>query len=622
MKYLVSIFAGLFLFVALRAQQTVTEDMVRQITPHPRLLLRQGEELYIKNAIARDKTFAEMNNALLLAAESCLTKEPISNKGSQSYREALRRLFLWSYAYRMTLDSGYAERAEREMLHIADFDSWSGEYIMIAELIVGMSVGYDWTYDVLPVTSREKIADAIIKKGIEPSFGKAGYHFLHAVSNWNLVGNTGVSVGAIATAETDRSLCLRTLQRMLQSIYMKQYAPEGVYPEGYGYWGYGTNNVVLLIDALHSAFGTDFGLSDSAGFMDTAEFLLHMTGDSQCFNFSDTKSALVINPAVFWFATRNKDSSLLWNEKKTISRIGYKECVKYRMAPLVMLWGNSIDMQCVKRPASTFFVDTKGVTPVALMRSSWDDDAIYLGLKGGCPQVGHGHMDIGSFVMDADGERWIIDLGAPKYTDEYFHYVDADDESKRVLQKSGIEYLKVPAQDSPRWLVPQASARYHNLITVDGEQQYVKGYATFQKTICTDSLKLASIDLTNLYFGKLASYRRTGSIVGSTYVQLSDELQAADKTIVMRWNVMTDAVVGLVDNKHIVLKKNGKSMTMKVFSDKEVSIVVEPLLSDSGSNGKRQSSISFTQELHPYEKQSVEVLFIPESSCYARINNK
>lgn len=622
MKNLIPAFTVLLFAIGLQAQEIITENMIRQIAPHPRLLLKEGEEQHIKNAIARDKTFAELNNALLLAAESYIPKKNI-NEGSQNYREALKRLFLWSYAYRMTLESRYAQRAEQEMLNIANFNTWPGEYITIAELTIGMSIGYDWVYNTMSVSSREKIANAIIEKGIRPSFGTAGYHFLHAVSNWNLVGNAGVSVGAIATAETNPQLCIQTLNRTFKSLYMKQYAPNGIYPEGYGYWGYGTNNIVLLIHALETALGSDFGLSQSEGFMNTASFLLHMTGNNnKCFNFSDTKVTPVINPAVFWFATKNKDLSLLWNEQKTIKQLGYKECVKYRMSPLIMIWGNTIDMKHIPEPSSTFYVAKEGVTPVALMRSSWKENGIYLGMKGGCPQAGHGHMDIGSFIVDADGERWITDLGAPKYTEEYFRYVDADEESKRILLKPGIEYLKVPAQDSPRWQTPQASALYHNLVTVDQEEQYVKGYATYQKIIHTDSLQSASIDLASLYPEKLAKYERTGAIISNAYIRLNDELQAADKAITTRWTVITDATISVIDDKHIQLKKNGKSMTMKIITDKDIQLIVSSLSIEDRSSLpiNKYSSISFFQKLQASEKQAVEVLFIPGSSHHCTIN--
>lgn len=51
---------------------------------------------------------------------------------------------------------------------------------------------------------------------------------------------------------------------------MVGYGPDGGYPEGFGYWGYGTSFQVMLIAALESAFGTDNGLSQTPGFMESA----------------------------------------------------------------------------------------------------------------------------------------------------------------------------------------------------------------------------------------------------------------------------------------------------------------------------------------------------------------
>ncbi len=51
-----------------------------------------------------------------------------------------------------------------------------------------------------------------------------------------------------------------------------------------------------------------------------------------------------------------------------------------------------------------------------MFRTSWTDpDAMYLAAKGGRADLNHGHMDAGSFVFEADGVRWAIDLGGVNY---------------------------------------------------------------------------------------------------------------------------------------------------------------------------------------------------------------
>jgi len=48
---------------------------------------------------------------------------------------------------------------------------------------------------------------------------------------------------------------------------------------------------------------------------------------------------------------------------------------------------------------------------VAGARTSWhDDQALYLGIKAGRNGVNHANLDLGSFIFEALGERWIIDV--------------------------------------------------------------------------------------------------------------------------------------------------------------------------------------------------------------------
>ncbi|MCM8821879.1 MAG: heparinase II/III-family protein [Candidatus Omnitrophica bacterium] len=63
-------------------------------------------------------------------------------------------------------------------------------------------------------------------------------------------------------------------------------------------------------------------------------------------------------------------------------------------------------------PCDRYFRNIEVVT----MRSDWEDrDAIFVGFKAGKNSFSHSHLDIGSFVMDALGHRWIIDLGYDNY---------------------------------------------------------------------------------------------------------------------------------------------------------------------------------------------------------------
>jgi hypothetical protein len=90
-----------------------------------------------------------------------------------------------------------------------------------------------------------------------------------------------------------------------------------------------------------------------------------------------------------------------------------------------------------------------GELPIAVMRSAWDDpDATYLAIKGGTPNQSHGHMDVGSFVLEANGVRWALDLGTESYN------------RMRAAKLDLWNY----SQDSSRWTTFRVGPEGHNIL--------------------------------------------------------------------------------------------------------------------------------------------------------------
>ena len=57
--------------------------------------------------------------------------------------------------------------------------------------------------------------------------------------------------------ELSRTVINRAIDKI--SIPMGHYAPDGAYPEGIGYWDYGTSFNAMFLSAIEKAFGTDYG---------------------------------------------------------------------------------------------------------------------------------------------------------------------------------------------------------------------------------------------------------------------------------------------------------------------------------------------------------------------------
>ena len=530
---------------------------INNLPGHPRILLLKGEEAAIKKTIAADATWDKMQQAIVKESDNIISLPPIQRiqigrRLLDKSREALRRLFFLSYTYRMTGEPRYADRAEKEMLAIAAFTDWNPTHFLdVAEMTMAMAIGYDWLFDKLPSSSKALIKEAILKKGIEPSFDSKYNSWLRAEHNWNQVCNAGMTYGAMALYEDHPDLAKQVINRAIESIVlpMKDYGPDGAYPEGYGYWGYGTSFNVMFISAVEKLFGKDFGLSNQPGFLKTAAYLENMTGPSgNPFNYSDAGSGGGLQPAMFWFASRLKDPSLLWVEKSRLTKETASGHVTNRLLPAIMLWSNGVSIKSIKPPASKLWVG-KGKVPVALMRTSWTDStAIFVGMKGGSAAVNHAHMDIGSFIMEAEGIRWAMDFGMQQY---------------ESLESRGIQ-LFGRTQDAQRWKVFRYNNLVHNTLTFNNEFQRVAGYAPITGSSSARNFMHSKTDLTDIYKGSVNKAERGVAIVNQQYVVVKDEVEATANETTIRWTMLTPAAVIITGKNTAELTKNGKKLYLEV----------------------------------------------------------
>ena len=125
---------------------------------------------------------------------------------------------------------------------------------------------------------------------------------------------------------------------------------------------------------------------------------------------------------------------------------------------MVLFWMNEPSDESVE-PQMPLVWQSEGETPIAVMRSSWTDpNATYVGFKGGKPGASHGQMDIGSFVLDADGVRWAVDLGSEGYNG---------------IESRGMN-LWGREQNSDRWTIFRLNNFGHNTLVIDGKLQNAK----------------------------------------------------------------------------------------------------------------------------------------------------
>ena len=589
------------------AQQSISLQTITD-KQHPRILLLKGEEGLIAQSIAANPIWKKMHETILTECDSILLLPPveriqIGRRLLDKSREGLRRVFYLSYAWRLTGKEKYFQRCEKELLAISRFSDWNPSHFLdVAEMTMAVSIGYDWLYPKLSDESRKIIREAIVSKGLNPSLDSKYNSWVKAVNNWNQVCNAGMTYGALAVAEDYPELSKNMISRAIESITlpMGEYKPDGAYPEGYGYWGYGTSFNVMFLSAIEKVFSTDFGLNKTPGFLQTAGFFQNMTGvTGLCYNWGDSGTGGNLSPAMFWLAQRNNDPSQLWIEKSYLLKDNFSKFTGDRLLPAVMIWGKELTLDKVTEPKVKAWKG-QGANPVCLMRTSWTDrNAIYLGFKAGSASVNHGHMDIGSFVMEADGSRWASDFGMQDY---------------ESLESKGIAVFG-RTQDAQRWSIFRINNKAHNTLTVNDQLQQVKGYAKIDQFSDKTDFMYAISDLSSVYENQLAGSKRGVAIVDQKFVVIRDEVVAANKPTTIRWTMMTSATPVLGKN-NITLSKEGHTLVLQVNTPSEVNMktwLTEPNTSyDAPNPGK--TLVGFEITLNPNQKQTIQVLLIPGSA--------
>lgn len=604
-----TLFLLFFYFQQILFSQTNNVDQVQQLTDHPRILMFKGEEIAIKEKISKDETWRGVHETIIAESDLLLDVAPIQRiqigrRLLDKSREAIRRLFFLSYAYRTTTDQKYFLRAEQEMLAIAGFSDWNPSHFLdVAEMTMAVAIGYDWLYDQLSLASRASIKEAILKKGLEPSLNSKHNSWLKAEHNWNQVCNAGMTYGAMAIYEDHPVLAKQIINRAIESIAipMNDYGPDGIYPEGYGYWGYGTSFNVMFNSAIEKLFGTDFGLNNMAGFLQTAGFMENMTGPSgKPFNYSDAGSNGGFHPAMFWLANKINDPTLLWQEKKYLQPNQLKSLKGDRLLPAVMLWGTGFVADKITAPQSNIWVG-RGKNPIAMMRTSWTDpNAIYVATKGGSVSINHAHMDIGSFVMEADGVRWAMDFGMQDY---------------ESLESKGIK-LFGRTQDAERWTVFRLTNLVHNTLSINGQHQLVSGTAPITSYGKKNNFMNAVEDLSEIYKDQIKTSKRGIAIVGKSHVLVRDEIETLDKETTVRWTMLTPASVKITGSNQAELTKDGKSLMLEVEGPQ--SIIMKTWSTDPPNSydapNPGTTLVGFEVTLPAGSRTALNVKLIPKSS--------
>lgn len=572
----INILLLLFFCFFISCNETVSEqDNEDEVLPpgeeliisHPRLLLKEGEEDKIDLLVKGSGHFKKVHDYILDESKKYMNLPPVEYKleGKRLLavsEEAYRRLYFLSYSYRMTGEKQYLERAEKEILTVCGFKDWNPQHFLdIAVMVMGVSIGYDWLYKELSENVRKKVKNAIIEKAILPASNSKYNWFYTSLSNWNQICNAGLVIGALAIYEDEPKLAQETIDKSIKSLNdygMKVYEPDGAYPEGYTYWGGGTGMQVIMMASLETALETDYKLSENKCFMKSPYFLLLLsTPTGFCYNYCDSAPSIKLEHAMFWFADKLQDPSLLFIEYQHLEEFNryVKNDGTDRFLPNVLIFSKNLDLGTIKEP-NNFFWKSNGVKPIFTYRSGWSNkNDAYLGIVGGAANISHGHMDAGSFLFEKNQVRWAHELGLQSYS---------------TLESKGVDLWNY-SQTGQRWDVFRLSNKGHSTLIVNDERHYVDGAPQIIQTFQTDEEKGAEIDLSSLFPNSLNKAVRKVILNKDDDLIITDKITTNSKTDNIRWQMVTQSEAKLEGNK-IILTKNGHQMNLFVETNPDLQI--------------------------------------------------
>lgn len=520
--------------VAIPSQAEILRSLVPQ---HPRLIAVEADVARIRSLINRDAYAAATWKNLLKNAEKMLDAPPVERKliGPRllgESRKCLERVYSLGLAYRVEGDRRYLDRAVKEMLAAAAFKDWNPSHFLdTAEMTHALAIGYDWFHADLSPADRKTIREAIVGLGLRP--GEDVYRrrlwWTGCKHNWNQVCNGGLTIGALAVADEEPELARYIVHSALTSLplAMAEFAPDGGWVEGPGYWNYATSYNVYLLAALESALKTDFGFGQVPGFSVTGNFRMHAIGPTKLsFNFADGSSQPGNAPQMFYLARRFNQPAYSLFERDVIGNT----------APQSLLWYNPPGKMESEPPLAQWFHNAN----VVMIRSRWNDPrAAYVGFKGGDNKANHSHLELGEFVLDADGQRWALDLGSDDYNlPGYF--------------------------GGERWTYYRLATKGQNTLVVDGQNQDPTAIAPITAFFTAPNRSHAIADLTAAYKGQFKAARRGIALLNGTSVLIQDEFEPSERAKEIVWQMHTAAKITTQDNL-VTLEQKGERLVVKIL---------------------------------------------------------
>lgn len=557
----------LFLFITL-SYTYPTYAQNDWIPQHPRLLFTSNEEIQVRKLIKENQEAQELARFLKNRADSLITLAQIpyemNRYGNMLYtsRAYVERLGILALAYRLYGEKKYLNAAEQTLQWVCNYPDWDPKhYLDTAEMTTAVAIAYDWLYTALPASTKKLVKKSIYKNAISrvlQEYEKGGPgSWAKRETNWNVVCNTGMVLGALAVAEDypqEARTILENAARFMPNC-LKHFAPDGVCYEGPSYWGYTASYLSLYLKAVTDNGGDKGKIGQLPGIEHTALYYKRtLSPTGRIFNFANAHEEALNTPAFFLFSKLYHQSEVAEWYRGEIKKTIRQQQPLHQLFYLSLPWyDNTHPNPLAALPKLEVYHNS--INDIIVVNGKRNvQGSIFLTAKGGEPMQAHQQMDCGTFVLESEGVRWTDDLGSDDYN------------------LPGFWDYKPGGQ---RWKYFRNNNLSHNTISINHQVQYAAGKAFVCEEKTDIDQPYAKLDMTSLYKNQAESVFRTFTLTDDQTVEVKDEIKLSDTQSTVSWSVITKATVETNGNK-AHLTHNGKHFYIQIVSPTNATFTSRP----------------------------------------------
>jgi hypothetical protein len=453
-------------------------------------------------------------------ANALLTTKPSSGAVDIGRtRSALGVTGITAFAYALTRDRRYADRARQEAEALLAAEMWTkpnrdnrGANLGTGEACTACALFYDWCGDTLSATERTAFARKLFDRGIAPYLASIETHkdwwITNDVSNWAGVVSGGCGLAALAlyddVPEARRAVdhARAHVGRFLRTANRA----DGGGDEGVMYYTYGMLFGIYFAAAAERFFGTDDGLNADAARKLSGYWLTYMNEDTFAgLPPKNPEGGPNATLCAWWEAKApGGDRLLAW-----VADQGGDNYYWRGVSPFYLIFRSNTAAPPARPP----------LDDAVLFRESgqtiWKTPTTWFAFNGGwTSDRSHANQDLGSFILVTEGERLIHDPG----------------------------YGKAATED-------------HSTVLVNGKGQVKGVQGTYRRWGSGKGFRYLACDFTGAY-GKsstLTRFVRHAVLVGDSCLVLLDDLASSTPVpFEARFQVRASGPIQVTENSAVV----------------------------------------------------------------------